>query len=99
MTPYYYEHLFYKMLINIVYYYLGNVLKRQYTKGHTVSWTVGNMESALSALKGKNSLRRVAKSYGIPKSTLHDNSAGKVNIGSRRGPNPVLSVDEEQMVE
>ena len=40
-------------------------------------------------------VRRVALNYGIPKSTLRDKISGRVTIGSRSGPTPYLSSEEE----
>ena len=45
---------------------------------------------------GKCSFRKAETKYGIPKSTLNDYATGKVGLGKRRRPTPVLKKDEEQ---
>ena len=42
------------------------------------------------------SLRRAAEMYKIPRSTLHDHVSGKIALGARSGPDPYLSVEEEE---
>ena len=44
---------------------------------------------------GKCSFRKAEQKYGIPKSTLNDYTTGRVEIGKRQGPQPVLRKDEE----
>ena len=61
----------------------------------------GSREDAiLSAVEdihsGKCSFRKAELKYGIPRSTLNDYTTGKVEVGKRQGPPPVLRKDEEQ---
>lgn len=52
---------------------------------------------ALEELKYQEiSIRQAAAKYGIPKSTLSDYASGKVKVGRRPGPLPVLTPDEEK---
>lgn len=46
--------------------------------------------------EGKTSLHQTSIKYDIPKSTLSDYLTDKVEIGSRAGPPPVLTQDEEK---
>ncbi|XP_070538590.1 uncharacterized protein [Ptychodera flava] len=41
-------------------------------------------------------IRAAASKYGLKKTTLHDHVTGKVQIGSNRGPQPILSRREEE---
>ena len=44
------------------------------------------MEKAYEAVKsGKMSVRRAAEEYGVPRSTLHDKTSGKVNLKAKSG--------------
>ena len=43
-------------------------------------------------------IRAAAVAYGIPKSTLYDYASGKVEIGSKRGPDTILTAAEEQIL-
>lgn len=52
---------------------------------------------ALDELKyGKISFCQASAKYGIPKSTLSDYATGKIQVGRRPGPQPVLTRDEEK---
>ena len=46
----------------------------------------------------KLSIRVAAAAHGIPKSTLYDYASGKVEVGSRCGPDTVLTAAEEKML-
>ena len=37
--------------------------------------------------------------YGIPRSTLSDHALGKVELGKKRGPPPVLTPEEKYLVQ
>ena len=55
------------------------------------------IHNALEDLRsGKYSFHKAELKYGIPKSTLNDYMTGRVEIGKRQGPPPVLRKDEEQ---
>ena len=43
----------------------------------------------------KLSIREAATKYDIPKSTVYDHTSRKVQEGSRPGPSPVLTKEEE----
>lgn len=43
----------------------------------------------------KISIRKAAAAHGVPKSTLYDYASGKVEIGSRPGPDTILTAAEE----
>ena len=61
---------------------------------------VGSKEDAIhnaveDIRSGKCSFRKAELKYGIPRSTLNDYTTGRVEIGKRQGPQPVLRKDEE----
>ena len=45
---------------------------------------------------GKCSFRKAELKYGVPKSTPHDCGSGRVEVGKRQRPPPILRKDEEQ---
>ena len=60
-------------------------------------WDKENMEMAVAILeKGEVSIRRAAKIYNIPRSTLHDRVSGRINIDSKPGKKPYLTIEEEK---
>ena len=60
-------------------------------------WSPETLVLAMDEVKdGKISLRQAAIKYDIPKSTLSDYLTDKVEVGSRPGPPPVLTRDEEK---
>ena len=52
--------------------------------------------NAMQAVERGVPLRRAAVLYNIPRSTLHDHVSGKVEFQARSGPDPYLSVEEEE---
>ena len=62
------------------------------------TWTNESMNNAMFACEKGKSLRRAADMYGVPKSTLHDHISGKVQLGSKPGRDPYLSICEEEEV-
>ena len=54
------------------------------------------MLNAVVAVDKGLPLRQAAEMYRVPKSTLHDHVSGKVSYGARPGPDPYLSVEEEE---
>ncbi|TDH04785.1 hypothetical protein EPR50_G00136420 [Perca flavescens] len=64
-------------------------------------WTEEAMERALIEVKsGRCTVRRAAKEFGVPKSSLGDRVSGRVTPGSRSGPAQLItSADEELLVE
>ena len=60
-------------------------------------WSSETLVLAMDEVKdGKIYLRQAAIKYDIPKSTLSDYLTDKVEVGSRPGPPPVLTRDEEK---
>ena len=60
------------------------------------SWSEGNLYKAYVAhLEEGLSVRRAAKAYGVPKSTLQDRVSGRVPSGKKSGPCKFLSDKEE----
>ena len=64
--------------------------------GHYKAWNKVNMEKALTLVEEGTSVRCAAEKCGVPKSTLHDRVSGKVQHGTRSGPDPYLTVEEEE---
>ena len=60
-------------------------------------WEEVNLVNAMLAVDKGVSLRRAAEMYKIPRSTLHDHVSGKIALGARSGPDPYLSVEEEEL--
>ncbi|XP_077402175.1 uncharacterized protein LOC144035934 [Vanacampus margaritifer] len=64
-------------------------------------WTEEAMEHALIEVKsGRCTVRKAAKEFGVPKSSLGDRVSGRVTPGSRSGPAQLIpSSDEKLLVE
>ena len=54
------------------------------------------MQNAMMAVEKGEPVRRAAEMFNVPKSTLHDHITGKVMFGARSGPDPYLTVEEEE---
>ena len=54
------------------------------------------MVKAIKAVKNGMSLKRAVEMYGVPSSALRDHISGKVIHGTRPGPRPYLSGEEEK---
>ena len=54
------------------------------------------LEKAVIAVEQGKSLRQVSEMYGVPRSTLHDHYVGKHQMGSKSGPKPYLTIEEEE---
>lgn len=54
------------------------------------------MEKAVASVEGGESIRRAAEKFGIPRSTLHDRTSGKVQMDAQPGKKPYLSIAEEE---
>ena len=60
-------------------------------------WDQKELPGAVTAVcEGRMSLREAEARYGIPKSTLGDYVSGRREIGSTRGPQTILTADEEK---
>lgn len=59
-------------------------------------WDDVSMTKAMSAVEGGMSIRLASELYGVPKSSLHDRISGKVQHGTRPGPTPYLTSEEEE---
>ena len=54
------------------------------------------MEEAMKAVqKGDIGINQAAREYGVPRTTLKDRVSGRVKHGTKSGPHPYLSVNEE----
>ena len=67
-----------------------------YPRGAYRVWGDENMQGAMMAVEKGESVRRAAEMFNVPKSTLHDHVTGKVMFGARSGPDPYLSMEEEE---
>ena len=57
------------------------------------------MVAALEEVKkGKYSVNRIATMYGLPRSTLKDRVTGRVTHGTKPGPHPYLTDNEEEVL-
>lgn len=65
-------------------------------RGSYRKWDEVNMMNAMLAIERGNSLRQAAEMYQVPKSTLFDHVSGKVAFGARSGPDPYLTMEEEE---
>ena len=59
-------------------------------------WADEEMAAAISAVKNGMTIKRPAKEHGVPPSTLRDRINGRVVHGTKPGPRPYLSLDEEK---
>jgi len=53
------------------------------------------MTNAISAVEKGMTIRQASECFDVPKSSLHDRVAGKVQHGSRPGPQSYLTLEEE----
>ena len=67
-------------------------------RGAYRTWENVSMQNALKAVDKGESIRRAAELYNVPRSTLYDRVSIKVMHGARSGPQPYLSVEEEEEV-
>ena len=60
-------------------------------------WSEESMVLAMEAVSGgRMGLNQAARNYYVPRSTLRDRISGRVKHGTKSGPKPYLSVEEEQ---
>ena len=65
-------------------------------RGAYRAWENVSMQNALKAVDKGEPVRRAAELYNVPRSTLFDRVTGKVVHGARSGPQPYLSIEEEE---
>ena len=65
-------------------------------RGAYRAWENVSMQNALKAVDKGEPVRRAAELYKVPRSTLHDRASGKVMHGAKSGPQPYLSIEEEE---
>jgi transposase-like protein len=59
-------------------------------------WADEEMAAAMSAVRNGMAIKRAAEEHGVPPSTLRDRISGRVVHGTKPGPRPYLSLDEEK---
>ena len=59
-------------------------------------WDDIPLQTAVAAVDKGMPYRQAAEMYGVPKSTVHDHLSGKIALGARPGPDPYLSIEEEE---
>ena len=64
--------------------------------GKYKAWDDLTMEKAITLCEDGTSVRHAAELCGVPKCTLQDRVSGKVQHGTRLGPDPYLTVEEEE---
>ena len=65
------------------------------TKQKRKQWSQEEMQAALDKVRSGESVLRAAKLHGVPMS-IHDRVSGRVLHGHKPGPDPYLSVAEEE---
>ena len=67
------------------------------SRGVYKGWKEDNMVRAVdSVLKKDTSIRKAAKEYDIPRSTIADRISGRVLMGAVSGPNKYLNAQQEE---
>ena len=64
--------------------------------GQYKMWNDVNMETAMTLVDQGTSYRSAALKCGVPRSTLHDRVSGKIQHGRKPGPDPYLTIEEEE---
>ena len=64
--------------------------------GQYKMWNEVNMVKALTLVDQGASIRCAAEKCGVPRSTLHDRVSGKIQQGKKSGPDPYLTMEEEE---
>ena len=59
-------------------------------------WNDVNMVKAITLVEQGTSIRCAAEKCGVPRSTLHDRVTGKIQQGTKPGPDPYLTMEEEE---
>ena len=60
-------------------------------------WSNESMVEAMNVVKdGRMGINRAALEFAVPRTTLKDRIAGRVEHGTRVGPKPYLTEDEEK---
>ena len=67
-------------------------IKKKYT---VHQYTCNDLNRALDDIRKGISIRKAAKTYKIPKSTLHAKLSGKAPEHCKKGPKPILTTEEE----
>ena len=58
-------------------------------------WPEESMLSAMKAVEDGEKVSTAAKSFGVPRITLHDRVTGRIPHGKKPGPDPYLTTEEE----
>lgn len=58
-------------------------------------WTEESMLCAMKAVEDGERIATAAKTYDVPRITLHDRVHGRVTHGTKLGPKPYLTREEE----
>lgn len=64
-----------------------------------LKYSVENMLKAIEAVNNGSSIKRAAKSFNVPRTTLSDKVRGKTPIDRKMGPQSILSPAEENILE
>lgn len=65
-------------------------------RGTYRTWDDIALQNAVAAFDKGMPYRQAAEMYGVPKSMVHDHLSGKIALGARPGPDPYLSIEEEE---
>ena len=85
------KHFVHVDKINFIFSDCEKVYRGPYRKWDNVA-----LINAMKAVESGLSYKDAKDMYNVPISTLHDYVTGKVPVGSRSGPKPYLSVEEEE---
>ena len=64
--------------------------------GQYKMWNDVNMVKAMTLVEQGASIRCAAERCGVPRSTLHDKVTGKIQQGTKSGPDPYPTMEEEE---
>ena len=74
----------------------SNSIRKPQRPQRRKQWTAEQMDDALySVIHGGLSGNKAADLHGVPRSTLKDRLSGRVKHGTKSGPKPYLTVEEE----
>ena len=59
-------------------------------------WSNESMINAMEAMKKGSNIKRAAKEYAVPRTSLQDRILENVKHGKKPGPEPYLNVEEEK---
>ena len=74
------------------------MVRRYRQKSDRFKWEKSAMQNAIAAVKGGSTIRKAAREYSVPRSTLHRAIKGNVETGKRGGFSTVFTIEEEEEI-